>query len=331
MWWMLWSELAMAQDPAVRLVLVGDTGKDTQISPVVSSAIAGEMTRSPTAQLVALGDLFYTQPPADQPDCAAQVAARYRSFFGAVPVGRTHAVAGNHDVATPETHLFSPEAHACSQAAFRDLGWLGADEALATRTRAVDAGGLTVDLVLVEGLMFREDHPALPDLRPDADWQIVATHYLLAASFGKEAEEIGQFYGLPVGHAPDLWVNGHAHQLEGRATERTFAVTSGAGMQMRTFDGWVAKGPSAFAWVRCDKDKPAWCDRQAAHGRRPSGLLPYAEEAGGYVILDLWPRVDGAPLAATITPVVCRLTGCEPKPPVSCVRRPDGRGVICGG
>ena len=330
MWLSLLTQLALAEEPAIRLILVGDTGKDTPVAAVVSAEITRRMTDAPDAILVALGDLYYNQPPAADADCAAQTAARYRSFFGTIDAARTQAVAGNHDVAEPETHAWSPAARACTEAAFRDLGWLGAAEALANRTRQLDGGGLTLDLVLVEGGMFSSEHPALPDLRADADWQIVATHYLLAASFGKDKPEIGQYYGMPVDHVPDLWVNGHAHHLEGRAAKRTFAVTSGAGMQMREFGGWAYKRPaSTFAWVRCDSDDQAWCDAKAASGKRPAGLIPKAKEAGGFVVLDLLPRQPDQPLRATLTPVVCVDGVCEEKPVTTCERRADGRGSIC--
>ena len=149
MWLSLLTQLALAEEPAIRLILVGDTGKDTPVAAVVSAEITRRMTDAPDAILVALGDLYYNQPPAADADCAAQTAARYRSFFGTIDAARTQAVAGNHDVAEPETHAWSPAARACTEAAFRDLGWLGAAEALANRTRQLDGGGLTLDLGFV--------------------------------------------------------------------------------------------------------------------------------------------------------------------------------------
>jgi hypothetical protein len=320
---------AHAADPALRLLLVGDTGEETAVSAVVAADLARALAASPVAQVVALGDLYYDHVPAEAPDCAALVAARYRAFYGGFPAGRVHAVAGNHDVTDPEQQVALPAAYACTEAAFRAMGWLGADEPLATRTRAIDGGGLKVDLVLVEGGFYDDAHPALPDLRPEADWQLLATHYVLAGAFGKPADEVGAYFGVPRGHTPDLWVNGHAHHIEGREAGDTFGVTSGVGMEMRRFKGWVDRSyPSTFAWVRCPEEAWSACRAGARRGDYPRGLLPYEAEVGGYVVLDLLPPRQGR-YEAVLTPVLCVDGACGARPSTRCVRREGQRGVVC--
>lgn len=344
----------LSGDPVLRLILVGDTGMQGPMVKQVSAQIASEFSGTgkfpDRTKVVALGDLFYPHPPAG-PGCVEAVVARYREYYGALPAGSVLAVAGNHDVYSEQNpagpDVLSPESVACTTAAFQRMGWLAAGAALANRTVTLDGGGLTVDLMLVEGGLFSEAHPEIPGApggrsAPDwqPDWQIVATHYLLSGTFGKGVDEIGQYFGMPADQPFDLWVNGHAHQLEGRMVARAapgsgggadpvLALISGAGAEMRTVRGfqqelWAAS-PSFFAIGRCP-DAPEVCAADQAAGRLPPGLLPKEGEAGGYLRLDF----SAAPARTLrVQPVVCTMAGCEDRAAINCERLPDRRGVRC--
>lgn len=340
-------------DPVLRLILVGDTGMQGPMVKQVSAQIASEFSGAgkfpDRTKVVALGDLFYPHPPTG-PGCVEAVVARYREYYGALPAGSVLAVAGNHDVYSEENpagpDVLSPESVACTTAAFQRMGWLAAGAALANRTVTLDGGGLTVDLMLVEGGLYSEAHPEIPGARAgsgenpaEPDWQIVATHYLLSGTFGKGVDEIGEYFGMPEDQPFDLWVNGHAHQLEGRMVARAvpgaaggapvLALISGAGAEMRTVRGfqqelWAA-APSFFAIGRCP-DAPEVCAADQAAGKLPPGLLPKEGEAGGYLRLDF----SAAPARSLrVQPVVCTPAGCEDRPAITCERLPDRRGVRC--
>jgi hypothetical protein len=96
------------------------------------------------------------------------------------------------------------------------------------------------------------------------------------------------------------WLNGHAHHLEAVQVEGTLALTSGAGMEMRSAKdcGGVE---SLFTYTK-----------------------PEAADAGGWLQLDV--------LSATelrVTPRVCSPTGCEWKPALSCTKGKDPFSVAC--
>ena len=348
----------MSGDPVLRLILVGDTGMQgpmvKQVSAQVASEFSGTGKFPDRTKVVALGDLFYPHPPAG-PGCVDAVVARYREYYGALPAGSVLAVAGNHDVYSEENpagpDVLSPESVACTTAAFQRMGWLGAGAELANRTVALDGGGLTVDLMLVEGGLYSEAHPEIPGVRAGSgenpagpDWQIVATHYLLSGSFGKGVDEIGKYFGVPEDQPFDVWVNGHAHQLEARMAVRAasglevgagagadpvLALISGTGAEMRTVRGFQQElwsvAQSFFVYGRCPSD-PATCAADQAAGRLPPGLLPKEGDAGGYLRLDF----SAAPARTLrVQPVVCTMAGCEDKPAVTCERLPDRRGVRC--
>lgn len=321
-----------AGGPGARLILVGDTGMQNAMIGLVSGAVRREAEAG--ARVVALGDLYYPHPPGGE-GCAEAVAARYREFYGGLPAGSVYAVAGNHDVYSEQNpagpDAISPESVACTTAAFRRMGWLGEGEALASRVARVDVGGVTVDLGLVEAGLFSEERPGLAGGRAEADWKIIATHYVLSATFGKGVDEIGAFYGVSREEPFDLWVNGHAHQIEARMTDHlgrpVLAVTSGGGGELRPVRGFQAElwraAPSFFAYGRCPED-PAACAAEQAAGRLPPELLPKAGEAGGYVRLDLLDRRH-----ARVQPVICAAGACTERPAVRCERAEGGRGVNC--
>jgi hypothetical protein len=282
-----------------RLLLVGDTGEVNPVADRVAEAIRAEMT-DPGVRLLAMGDLYYDNPPIG-PDCVAQVVARYQAYYAGIPADRIIGVLGNHDLANADHTAFSPEARACTIGAFTQLGWALPD----SHVVRLDASGVTADLAVVDAGWLAADGahqgatPPTLKLRNKAHWRMYTDHYTWLTSTGKcgEAGNTWSWLGKP---AMDLWLNGHAHHLEAIPVEGALAITSGAGMQFRP-----------------KKDCP----------NVTGSLFVYTQEAtpqGGYIRLDL------ERTSAKLTPVVCDVGGpCVDKAPVVCTRKKGTRGVVC--
>ena len=282
-----------------RLVLVGDTGEVNPVADRVAEAVRAEM-KDPNATLLAMGDLYYDNPPVG-PDCVAQVVARYQAFYAGIPVDRIVGVLGNHDVANAEHTAFSPEARACTIAAFTQLGWALPD----SHVVKIDKAGVKADLAVVDAGWMAEDGahqgatPPKPKLRKAANWWMYTDHYTWLTSTGKcgEAGNTWSWLGKPT---MDLWLNGHAHHLEAIPVEGALAVTSGAGMQFRAKKECPGVTGSLFVYTQ---------------GETPQG---------GYIRLDL------EKTTAKLTPVMCDVGGaCVDKPAVVCTRTKGTRGVVC--
>jgi hypothetical protein len=281
---------ALAAGP--RLLLVGDTGDDTAMARVVAADLAA--AQAGAEAIIALGDLYYDAPPIDAPDCVDQLVARYSAFFRTLDPAKVVPVTGNHDVTTVEQKSFSPAARACTVAAWKKLGWVKDDAP--SHVRALQKGGVRVDLAVIDSGFYGEGAPR-PSLsfRKQAHWRFYAAHYVWRSGVGKcgERDKVPvEWLGRPPMHA---WLNGHAHQVEG-----TLALTSGAGMEMRSAKdcGGVE---SLFTYTK-----------------------PEAADAGGWLQLDV--------LSATelrVTPRVCSPTGCEWKPALSCTKGKDPFSVAC--
>lgn len=294
---------ALAASPPARLLLVGDSGLDTTVARRVAEAVEAEAAApGHTIHVLAMGDLYYDSVPTT-PDCAAQVAARYRLFYEGVPAAKVLGVVGNHDVANPDHKGFSAAARACTAAAYEALGWRLPDSGVVK----LDAAGVKIDLALVDAGWLAPDGahqgatpPALK-LRKNADWVLYANHYTWRTSTGKckEADNTWAWLGRP---PMDLWLNGHAHHLEAIPVEGALAVTSGASMQLRPLSTCEGVTGSLFTYVKG------------------------ATEQGGYVRLDIESKTS-----ARLTPVLCDVGGaCVDQPAILCMRSDGGRGVECG-
>lgn len=290
--------LLSAAHAATTLLLVGDTGKEGHtIAPVVSAAVKAELERSPDATLVALGDLYYPNPPRGR-GCADAVEERYRAWYGDLPAGRTVAVAGNHDLT--HSHLgFSKHAAACTEEAFRRVGWLAAGEGLGSRTVALSP---EVALVLMEHGFYGKPAPSVPAVEGSPTWVVGASHYPREVSTDK-CKENARVQGWPWPEM-DLQVAGHAHHLEARLHAGTLVVTSGAGSELRAEE---PKGCTGIA--------PGLYREVSPNGTRA--------DAGGYTRLVF----DGA--TVQVTPFLCTVAeGCAARPGVIC-ERSGPRGVTC--
>jgi hypothetical protein len=292
--------VTLAAAAPVRLILVGDTGEDTEIGRRVAQAIAQEAA-DPTVRVLAMGDLFYDSPPVG-PDCVEQVAARYQLFYGGVPGAQMVGVIGNHDVGTADVSAFSAEARACTVAAFAKLGWASPDSHLLK----LDRDGVKIDLAVVDAGYMNPDGthsgatpPVLP-FRKGAHWRLLTDHYTWLSSTGKcaEAGNTWSWLGKP---DLDLWLNGHAHHMEAIPVGGALAVTSGAGKEFRDFKQCEGVSGSFFVYTKTER------------------------ALGGYVRLDIESKTT-----ATVTPVLCEVGGaCVDEPAVVCTREKSGRGVTC--
>ncbi len=295
---------ALAGGPT--LLLVGDTGEDAPMSRAVSRALAAELA-DPRAAVVALGDLYYDAPPPGA-DCAVKVEQRYRTFYGAFPE-RVFAILGNHDLMASDDHVYSPEARACSEAAFSAMGWAKP----ASHLQTVDRRRVKVDLVMLDAGYYGEELAPPRDLplRNDAHWRFYAAHYAWRTANGKcsEADKIPvTWLGAP---PMDLWLNGHAHHLELTRIDTRAAVTSGGGYELRV--PRICEGvTSQFAYTGIE-------------GRT----------RGGYIRLEVQSKKK-----LRLTPVLCEDGGGDQADAIRCVDQPafdcrkdeagpGGRGVSC--
>ena len=286
---------ALAAGP--RLLLVGDTGEDTAVGKVVAADLAAAQAGADV--ILVLGDLYYDAPPVDSADCADQLVARSRGFYGALDAARIVPVLGNHDVTTVEQTSFSPSARACTVAAWQKLGWVK-DEA-PSAVRKVDKAGVRVDLAVIDAGFYGAGAPK-PSLtfRKQADWRFYTAHYAWRSGLGKCAEQDKipvEWLGKPPMHA---WLNGHAHHLEAVDVDGVLALTSGGGMEMRA---------------------PKLCDGVAS-------LFAYAKpegvDVGGWLQLDVVSRTE-----LKVTPRVCTTAGCEWKPALACTKGAEPFSVVC--
>lgn len=310
---------AMAAD--VRLIVVGDTGETTEVAAMVSADIVRLATEPGPAvvRVVATGDLYYDRPPAELTTeaCGEAAAARYRAFYGAGFPPTVLAVTGNHDLYPPgEAKAFSAEAHACTEAAFRNMGWLRADEPLASRVVQVDGARVTADVALIDwrllGSPEEEDAAVVPDgsLRRDATFTIGVSHYPLPGGLttGK-CKEFDWNRALPA-TVPrvDVWLNGHSHHLEARRVRRVLDITSGAGKELDALE----QCSDASSYYRFTADDP----------------VPTGPAHGGYTIVDL-DEADGKG-RISVTPVACTVgVGCAPIPAVAFTCTSRGVGTRC--
>jgi len=208
-------------------------------------------------------------------------------------------VLGNHDVTTAEQKSFSPAARACTVSVWQKLGWVTGN--VASTVRKLDRGGVRVDLAVIDAGFYGEGAPR-PTLafRKEADWRFYAVHYAWRSAAGKCAEQDKvpvEWLGKPPMHA---WLNGHVHNLEAVDVDGVLALTSGAGMEMRS--PRVCPGvASLFVY-----NKPE--DRVEA----------------GWLQVDVSSRTE-----LRVTPRVCTEQGCEWRPAMDCKKGEAAFSVVC--
>lgn len=286
----------------LRLVVVGDTGEDTPVARLVAADVlrATSAAAPGHVRVVSTGDLFYDRPPAElsTAGCGEVAAERYRQFYVDALPQPVLAVTGNHDVYPPGgDKAFSLATHACTEAAFRNMGWLTADQPLATRVVHLDTDHVRADVVLVDWRLLgtRDDERAAiapaADLRDDATIRVGVSHYPLpnGLTSGK-CKEFGWNRALPdTVPGVDLWLNGHSHHLEARTTRGVLDVTSGGGK---------------------DLDPLEACGKRRSFYRVMAGdPVPTGAAQGGYTLVDVDPD------QFVVTPIACTLdAGCAPIP-----------------
>lgn len=299
---------AQAQDEALRLVFLGDSGYLPGGTPCTWRADGSaaerchvqvdELARLRAAiraqepdAIYALGDLVYPVAPAcrqprgrDLEALQAKVGAVYADLGAPAWL-----VLGNHDVGH---RARGPRRERCL------LAW------------AEDAAGIELP-----GLQYVVDHGLATVVVPDSnlkdpallpaaelraalqggDWVVVAAHHELHTAFEKMDGNVidpppASAWLAGLGVAPHLWANGHAHTLQvGRYDARALAgvegeplpvlaVTSGAGSKLRAH-------PTCAERDGVDPADAAAC-AAVPEGERPT----FALSRFGFAVVDLTPE-----------------------------------------
>ena len=219
--------LELGKRESLRVVLIGDTGRDNEDMRALRRAIQAESKDL----VIALGDLIYPEAPACHEGKLSSGARRLldegvgKTLLGlGAPV---LLVLGNHDVMHRRRDL--PR-----EACLLHYAALQPELVMPALSWWLDAGVVSIVGLNTNDLDDNQAIQARRALKQAQGWTLVVGHHVLKTYHDKEDEDVLRPWFKRHKLQPDFYANGHAHLLQAGTYEGIIALTSGSAALARS-------------------------------------------------------------------------------------------------